>query len=63
MMKTTDVMDRCMEMMDSMMGGGMMGNGILLVVLLAVLLLWVIGLAVVGTLVFWGVGRLSRPHA
>ena len=55
--------DRCMDMMDSMMGGGMMGNGIMLVVLVAVLLLWVIGLVVVGTLIFWGVRRLSRPHA
>jgi hypothetical protein len=64
MMGMNDMMDRCMDMMDSTIGGGMMGNGVMLIVLLAVLLLlWAIGLAAVGALIFWGVRSLSRPHA
>jgi hypothetical protein len=58
-----DMMDRCMDMMGSMMGGGMMGNGMMLVVLLVIFLVWLVGLGVVGALIFWGVRRLSRPHA
>ena len=34
MMDMNGMMDRCMEAMSSMMGGGMMGNGIILVLLL-----------------------------
>jgi hypothetical protein len=58
-MDMNDMMDRCMDMM----GGGMMGNGILLVLLMALLLIWLAGLGVLGALIFWGVRRLSGPHA
>jgi hypothetical protein len=53
-----DMMDRCMDAMGSMMGGGMM-----FFVLLLVFLIWVIGLAAVGALFFWGVRRLSRTSS
>jgi hypothetical protein len=58
MMGMNDMADRCMNAM-----GGMMGNGVILVVLLAIFLVWLIGLAATGALIFWGVRRLSRPHA
>jgi hypothetical protein len=58
-MGMSDMMDRCMDMM----GGGMMGNGILLALLMALLLVWLAGLGVVGALIFWGVRKLSGPHA
>jgi hypothetical protein len=60
MMDMNDMMDQCMDMMGSMMGGPMMGNGVMLVFLLILFLVWVIGLAAVGALIFWGVRRLSR---
>jgi hypothetical protein len=64
MMDMGNMADRCMDAMGSMMGGPMMGNSTLLVVLLAaILLVWVVGLGVVGALIFWGIRRLSRPHA
>ena len=63
MMGMNDMVDRCMNAMGTMMGGGMMGNGIILVVLLAIFVLWLVGLAATGALIFWGVRRLSRPHA
>jgi hypothetical protein len=53
------MMNRCMDMV----GGGMMGNGIMLVLLMVLLLVWLVGLGVVGALIFWGVRRLSGPHA
>jgi hypothetical protein len=42
-----------------------MGNSLWLVVvlLLAIFLVWPVGLGAVGALIFWGVRRLSRPHA
>ena len=58
-----DMMDRCMDAMGSIMGGGMMGSGMMLAVLLLVFLVWLIGLAVVGALIFWGVRRLSRTSS
>jgi hypothetical protein len=58
-----DMMDRCMDAMGSMMGGGMMGSGLLLVALIALLVLWLVGLTAVGVLGFWAVRRLSGPHA
>jgi len=30
---------------------------------LAIFVVWLIGLAAAGALIFWGVRRLSRPHA
>jgi hypothetical protein len=62
-MDMNDMMNRCMDMMGGMMSGGMMGNGIMLVLLMALLLVWLVGLGVVGALIFWGVRRLSGPHA
>ena len=56
------MMDRCMDAMGSMMGGGMMGNAIMLFVLLAVLFVWVIGLAAVGAFAFWAVRKLSEAQ-
>jgi hypothetical protein len=35
----------------------------MLVVLLAIFLVWLIGLAATGVVIFWGVRKLSRPHA
>jgi hypothetical protein len=63
MMDMNDMMDHCMDMMGSMMGGGMMGNGVMLVLLLTLFLVWVIGLAAVGALIFWGVRRLSKTSS
>jgi hypothetical protein len=63
MMDINDMMNQCMDMMGSMMGGAMMGNGVLVVLLLILFLVWVIGLAAVGALIFWGVRRLSRPSS
>jgi hypothetical protein len=48
MMGMNYMVDRCMDAMGPMMGGGMMGNGIILVVLLAIFLLWLVGLAAPG---------------
>ena len=62
MMDMNGMMDRCMDAMSSMMGGGMMGNGIILVLLFLVFLTWVVGLGVVGALIFWGIRRFSSPH-
>ena len=59
----SDMMDRCMDAMGSMMGGGMMGRGMMFFVILLVLLVWVIGLAAVGALIFWGVRKLSRTSS
>jgi hypothetical protein len=59
MMNMNDMMDSCMNVMGSMMGGGMMGGGLLLFLLLLVLLVWVVGLVAVGALGFWAVRRLS----
>ena len=53
MMDMGDMVDRCMNVMGSMMGGGMMGNSTLLLILLVLLLVWVIGLAAIGALIFW----------
>jgi hypothetical protein len=65
MMDMGGMVDRCMDAMNAMMGGGMMGMSpsMLFVVLLALFLVWLVGLGVVGALIFWGVRRLSRPHA
>jgi hypothetical protein len=63
MMDMNDMMNQCMDMMGSMMGGGMMGNGVMLVLLLMLFVVWVVGLAAVGALVFWGVRRLSRTSS
>jgi hypothetical protein len=63
MMDMNDMMERCMNAMGSMMGGGSMtGGGIMLVVLVALLVIWVVGLGAVGALIFWGVRRLSRSQ-
>ena len=62
MVDINGMMDRCMDALSSMMGGGMMGSGLLLVVLIALLVLWLVGLAAVGALGFWAVRRLSRPR-
>jgi hypothetical protein len=58
MMGMNDVMERCMDAMGSMMGGGMMGSGIVPAVLLLVLLVWLTGLVAVGALGFWVVKKL-----
>ncbi len=63
MMDMNGMVDRCMDAMGSMMGGGMMGSGTVLAVLLLVFLVWLIGLAAVGALIFWGVRRLSRTSS
>jgi len=63
MMSMNNMVDRCMDAIGSMMGGGMMGNRIILVVLLAIFLAWLVGLAATGALIFWGVRRFTRPHA
>jgi hypothetical protein len=63
MVDMNDMMNRCMDMMGSMIGDGMMSNGMMLVVLLAIFLVWLVALGAVGALIFWGVRRLSRPHA
>ena len=61
MMDMNGMVERCMEAMGSMMGGGMMGDMMIFVVLL-VLLVWVIGLVAVGALFFWGVRKLSSTR-
>lgn len=58
MMDMNGMMERCMDAMDSMMGGGMMLLGVLLV-----LLLGVIGLTAVGALIFWGVRKVSTTRS
>jgi hypothetical protein len=60
MMDMRDMVDRCMNAMGSMMGGGMMGNSILLLALLALLFVWVVGLAAVGALIFWVARRVAE---
>jgi hypothetical protein len=62
MMDMGDMMERCADVMGTMMGGGMMGSGIMLLVSLLVLLVWVIGLVVVGALLFWGIRRLTTTR-
>ncbi len=56
-----DMVDRCVNAMGSMMGGGMMGNSLLLLVLLALLFVWVVGLAAVGAVIFW-IARRSAEN-
>jgi hypothetical protein len=63
MMDANDMINRCMDVMGSMMGSGMMGNSIILIVLLAIFLVWLVGLTATGALIFWGVRRFTRPHA
>lgn len=62
-MDMNDMMDRCVDAMGSMMGGSMISYGVMLVLLVMLFLVWVVGLGVVGVLIFWGVRRLSSPHA
>ena len=62
MVDMNGMVDRCMDAMGSMMGGGMMGSGTVLAVLLLVFLVWLIGLAAVGALIFWGVKKLSEAQ-
>jgi hypothetical protein len=62
-MDMNGMVERCMDGMGSVWGGGMMGSSVMLFVLLLVLLVWVIGLAAVGALVYWGVRRLSRTSS
>ena len=61
-MDTNGMMDRCMEAMGSMVGGGMMG-GLMFFVLLLVLLVWVICLGAIGALIFWSIRKLSRTSS
>jgi hypothetical protein len=60
MMDMGEMVDRCMNAMGSMMGGGMIGDGILLLLLIVLLFVWVVGLAAVGALIFWVSRRLSE---
>jgi hypothetical protein len=60
MMDMGDMVDRCMNAMGSMMGGGLMGNSIMLLVLLALLFVWVVGLAAVGAVIFWVARRFAE---
>jgi hypothetical protein len=62
-MDMNGMVQRCMDGMGSVLGGGMMGSSVMLFVLLLVLLVWVIGLAAVGALVYWGVRRLSETSS
>jgi len=62
MVDMNGMVDRRMDAIGSMMGGGMMGSGLLLVVLIALLVFWLVRLAAVGVLGFWAVRRFSRPH-
>jgi hypothetical protein len=58
-----DVVDRCVDMMGSVPGGGMMGTGTTMLVLLYVLLLfWLVGLAAVGAVGYWAVRKLRNPR-
>ncbi len=59
MMDMGDMMNRCVDAMGLMMGGGMMGSGFLLVILIALLLVWSVGLVTIGALGFWAVKKLS----
>ncbi len=59
MMDVNGMVERCMNAMGSMMGGGMMGNSIMLLVLLALLFVWVVGLAAIGALLFWVARRFA----
>lgn len=52
------MMERCMEAMGGMTGGGTMGTLLLLAAFL--LFVWVLGLATLGGLIVWGVRRLSE---
>jgi hypothetical protein len=58
-----NVVDRCVDMMGSMLGGGMMGTGTTMLVLLlfVLLLFWLAGLAAVGAIGFWAVRKLRTP--
>ena len=58
MIDMNDMMDRCTEMMGSMVGGG-----IIFVVLLALLTVWLAGLAAVGALVFWAARKFREQGA
>jgi hypothetical protein len=60
MMDMGDMVDRCMNAMGSMMGGGMIGNSIIVLVLLALLFVWVVGLAAVGAVIFWVTRRFAE---
>jgi predicted lipid-binding transport protein (Tim44 family) len=63
MMDMGDMVDRCMNAMGSMMGGGIMGNSLLLLVLLLVLLfIWVVGLGTVGAVIFWAIRRFTETR-
>jgi len=57
-----DVVDRCMDMMSSVLGGGMMGTGTMVVLLFVLLLFWLVGLAAVGAVGFWVTRRLRNPR-
>jgi hypothetical protein len=58
-----DIMDRCVDAMNSAMGSGMTGNGLMLVPLLFLLLVvWVVGLVVVGAVLFWAIRNLSETR-
>ncbi len=63
MMDMNSMVERCMDGMGSVLGGGMMGSSVMLFVLLLVLLVWVFGLAAVGALVYWGVRKLSKTSS
>lgn len=63
MMDTNGMVERCMDGMGSVLGGGTMVNGVILFAALLVLVVWVMGLAAVGALIFWGVGKLSRTSS
>jgi hypothetical protein len=62
-MDMNGMVERCMDGMGSVLGGGMMGSSVMLFILLLVLLVWVIGLAAVGALIFWGIRRLSETSS
>ncbi len=51
------MMERCMEAMGSMMGGGAMGAMLLVATFL--LFVWILGLTALGALGVWGFRRLS----
>ena len=62
MVDMNDMMESCLEAMDSIMGGSMTGGMMLSVLFLLLLFIWVIGVSAIGALVFWGVKRLSGMH-